>query len=261
MNDQTTQMLLKKVKKHKKWTEGVFVNPIYWMVNGKPYYMAGFTKNNASVATAYLTIGEESREEALEAQRHLPLFGDLSNNIFNIGMDFTKINSAYFTQPLSIAVSTSDADILAGREAYAELWQIQQKITSLVKDFKNYYDHDVLVRKEISEEDVGRVMKTANLLTLYQFVNLRIILEKNSEIKAFVSFLKNSGSWNELAKDTQKFVQGITDNTEKMRKSMAGLNVIPDDNFEKMEKLNYEKMIEENKKIIEGQRQYIRYPK
>lgn len=53
MHDETTKLLLKKAKKHKKWTEGVFVNPVYWEVNGTPYYMAGFTKNNQSVATAY----------------------------------------------------------------------------------------------------------------------------------------------------------------------------------------------------------------
>ena len=36
---------MKKVKKYKKWTEGVFVNPVYWEVNGKPYYMGGYLKN------------------------------------------------------------------------------------------------------------------------------------------------------------------------------------------------------------------------
>lgn len=261
MNDQTTQLLLKKVKKHKKWTEGIFVNPVYWMVNGKPYYMAGFTKNNASVATAYVTTGEENREEALEAQRHLALFGDLSSNIFNIGLDFLKIRAAYFTQPLSISVSTSDPAILAGREAFAELWQIQQKLSSLIKDYKNYYDNDVLIRKGIVETDVIKTQETANLLTLYQFLNLQTLLEKNAEIQAFASFLKTTEGWSGLEQETQKFIQGITSNTEKMRKSLNGLNVISDGDFEKMKKLNYDKMIDDNKKIIEGQQQFIRYPK
>ncbi|MGK7376613.1 hypothetical protein ACSFXN_02155 [Planococcus sp. 1R117A] len=261
MNDQTTQLLLKKVKKHKKWTEGIFVNPIYWMVNGKPYYMAGFTKNNASVATAYVTPGEEDRDEALEAQRHLALFGDLSNNIFNIGMDYLKINAAYFTKPLSIPVSTSDPAVLEGREAFAELWKIQQNLTSLIKDYKNYYENDVLVRKEIVEADVMKTQEAANLLTLYQYLNLQLLLEKNAEIKAFASFLKKSEGWNGLGQEPQKFVLGITDNAEKMRKNLNGLNVIADQDFENMKKLNYDKMIEDNKKIIEGQRQYIRYPK
>lgn len=261
MNDQTTQLLLKKVKKHKKWTEGVFVNPMYWVVNGKPYYMAGFTKNNASVATAYLTVGEENREEALEAQRHLALFGDLNNNIFNIGMDFLKINAAYFTKPLSVPVSAADSAVLAGRNAFDELWKIQQKLSSLVKDYKDYYENDVLIRKEIVVADVVKTQEAANLLTLYQFLNLQILLEKNAEIKAFASFLKTTEAWNGFDKETQKFIQGITDNTEKMRKSLNGLNVIADSDFETMKKLNYEKMIADNKKIIEGQRQYIRYPK
>jgi hypothetical protein len=262
MNDQTTQMLLKKVKKHKKWTEGMFVNPIYWMVNGKPYYMAGFTKNNAPVATAYLTLeDEEEREEALEAQRHLALFGDLSNNIFNVGLDFLKINAAYFTEPLSIPASLADDAALQGRDAFAELWKIQQKISSMVKDYKNYYDNDVLVRKEITQADVERTQETANLLNLYQFLNLEILLEKNSAIQAFASFLKGTEGWKHMGKESQKFVLGIGGNVESMRKSQTGLNVIPDSDFEKMKKLNYDKMVEDNKKIIEGQRQHIRYPK
>ncbi|WKA58003.1 hypothetical protein QWY16_16090 [Planococcus shenhongbingii] len=261
MNDQATQLLLKKVKKHKKWTEGIFVNPIFWMVNGKPYYMAGFTKKNASVATAYVTPGEENREEALEAQRHLALFGDLSNNIFNIGMDYLKINAAFFTKPLSIPVSTLDSAVLEGREAFAELWKIQQNLTTLIKDYKNYYENDVLIRKEIVEADVIKTLETANLLTLYQYLNLQLLLEKNAEIQAFASFLKTTEDWNRLGEESQKFVQGITDNAEKMRKNLNGLNVIADQDFENMKKLNYDKMIEDNKKIIEGQRQYIRYPK
>lgn len=110
---------------------------MYWMVNGKPYYMADFTKNNASVATAYLTVGEENRGEALEAHRHLALFGDLNNNIFNIGTDFLKINAAYFTKPLGVPLSAADSAVLAGRAAFDELWKIQQKLSSLVKDYKD----------------------------------------------------------------------------------------------------------------------------
>ncbi|SDG63678.1 hypothetical protein SAMN04487975_10138 [Planococcus glaciei] len=260
MTDQTTQLLLKKVKKQKKWIEGVFVNPVYWMVNGKPYYMAGFTKNNQSVATAYVTPGEENREEALEAQRHLALFGDLSINIFDIGTDYLKINAAYFTKPLSIPVSAADPAVHEGRDAFAELWKIQQNLSSLIKDYKNYYENDVLIRKELTEEDVQKTLETANLLTLYQYLNLKILLEKNAEIQAFASFLKTTDSWNGLGQEPQKFVQGITGNTEKMQKNLSNLNVVPDADFEKMKKLNFDKMVADNQKIIENQRQHIRYP-
>ncbi len=119
MHDKTAKMLLKKAKKHKKWTEGVFVNPMYWEVNGTPYYMAGFTKNNESVATAYLTIGEEKLEEALIAQPNLSYFADLSSNIFNIATDRLKIPVSYYTKPLSIKVAGADQKVQHGRDAFA----------------------------------------------------------------------------------------------------------------------------------------------
>lgn len=261
MDDQTTKLLMKKVKKHKKWTEGIFINPINWEVNGKPYYMAGYTKNNESVATAYLTIEEEILEEALEAQQHLALFGDLSNNIFSIGMDRLKIDAGYFTKPLSIPVSATDQDVVKGREAYAEIWKIQQDFSSLVKDYKNYFDNDVLIRSRINPEDVSKTEDTALMVNMYQYLNLKTILDNHKEIQAFAAYLESTDSWSGLGKDPQTFLKGITDNAEKMRQNLNGLNMIENEDFETMKKLNYEKMIAENKEIIANQRKYIRYPK
>lgn len=261
MDDSVTKLLMKKVKKYKKWTEGAFVNPVYWMVNGTPYYMAGFTKNNAPVATAYLTIGDEKLDEALEAQRHLAIFADLNHNVLDIGKDFLKINANYFTQPLSIPVDDSNLSVLTGKEAFSELWKNQQKIFSLVTEYKQYYETDVLIRREIFMKDIIKTQEAANLLTLYQYLNLKILLDNNDEIHAFSSFLKTTKQWRKLDRQSKKFVKGISGNLRKMRKSMDNLNLIIDEDFETMITLNYNKMIEENKPIIEGQRKYIRYPK
>ena len=46
-----------------------------------------------------------------------------------------------------------------------------------------------------------------------------------------------------------------------MRANLAGLELIENEDFARMTQLNYDDMIKKNKKIIEGQRQYIRYPK
>lgn len=261
MPDQTTKLLLKKLKKHKKWTEGVFVNPVYWEVDGIPYYMAGFTKNNESVATAYLTIGEENLQDALVAQPKLALFADLSNNIFNVGMDWLKIPTDFYTKPLNITLQTQDSEVKKGREAYAQLWDTQQKVNSLVKDYKEYFDNDVLIRKRLSEADVVKTQETANMLNIYQYCALKILLDQNDEIKSFASYLKKSDEWSTFNREDRKFILGITENVVKMQKNLVGLDVIKDEDFERMTQLNYDYMIEKNKKIITGQRQYIRYPK
>jgi hypothetical protein len=261
MHDKTTKLLMKKVKKHKKWTEGVFVNPMYWEVDGTPYYMAGYTKNNESVATAYLTLGEEKFEEVLEAQPNLALFADLSNNIFNIGMDWLKIPVTYYTKPLSIPVKGADPKVHRGSEAFAQLWDTQQKFNALVKGYKDYFDNDVLIRKQLSEADVIKTQETANMVNMYQYRALRILLDHNDDIKSFAAYLENSDHWSTLNGEDQKFIKGITDNAKKMRANLAGLELIENEDFARMTQLNYDLMIEKNKKIIEGQRQYIRYPK
>jgi hypothetical protein len=261
MNDQTTQLLLKKAKKHKKWTEGVFVNPVYWEVNGTPYYMAGFTKNNQSVATAYLTIGEEKLEEALAAQPHLSYFADLSGNIFNIAMDRLKIPVSYYTKPLSIPIAGADSGAQRGREAFARFWELQQKYNEMLKEYQNYYNNDVLVRKHITEEDLVKSKKMANLGDVYQYQTLKILLDYSEEIMSFAAYLEKTPEWSVMSKEERKFIQTIADKKEELQKNIDALNVIEDSDFDRMVQLNYDNLMEKNKKIIEGQRQYIRYPK
>lgn len=260
MDDQTTKLLLKKVKKHKKWTETVFVNPIYWEVNGTPYYMAGFTKNNQPVASAYLTTGEEKLEEALIAQPKLSLFADLSSNILSVGAERTNIEAAFYTKPLGIAIKEKEPAVMQGREAFVQLWEVQQKFKALVKDYKNYYD-DVLARGRITEEDISKTQETAIMVNMYQYLTLKTLLDQNAEIRSFINSLERTNGWSDLTKDERIFVKGITENIDKMRKNLEGLDLIIVEDFNEMKKLNYGKMIEDNKKIIEGQRQYIRYPK
>ena len=261
MHDQTTKLLMKKVKKHKKWTEGVFVNPVYWVVNGTPYYMAGFTKNNESVATAYLTLGDEKLEEVLEAQPNLSLFADLSGNIFNIGMDRLKIPLSYYTKPLSITVKSADPKVQQGRDSFARFWEVQQKYNEMLREYKDYYNNDVLIRKHITEEDLNKTKKTANLMNMYQYQTLKILLNSNEEIQAYETSLEKTQEWSSMSREEKRFIKGITDNKEVMQKNLIALDLVEDNDFERMTQLNYDYMMEKNKKIIAGQRQYIRYPK
>lgn len=261
MHDETAKLLLKKAKKHKKWTEGVFVNPVYWEVNGTPYYMAGFTKKNESVATAYLTTGEEKLEEALIAQPNLSYFADLSSNIFIIATDRLKIPVSYYTKPLSIPVAGADQKVQQGRDAFAHFWEIQQKYNEMLIEYKDYYNNDVLIRKHITEEDLTKSKKIANMGDVYQYQTLKILLDSSEEILAFAAYLEKTPEWSDMSKEERKFIQSIAANKEELPEKMAALDLIQDSDFDRMVQLNYDRLMEKNKKIIEGQRQYIRYPK
>lgn len=261
MHDKTVKLLMKKAKKHKKWTEGVFVNPVYWEVNGTPYYMAGFTKNNKSVATAYLTIGEEKLAEALTAQPNLSFFADLSSNIFTIAMERLRIPISYYTKPLSISIAGADQQVQRGREAFTCFWEIQQKYNEMLREYKDYYNNDVLIRKHITEKDLLKTKETANLGDVYQYQTLKTLLDHGEDIQAFASYLGKKQEWSNLSKEEQKFIQSIADNKKELQNNIVALGVIEDSDFERMVNLNFDHLMEKNKKIIEDQRQYIRYPK
>lgn len=78
------------------------------------------------------------------------------------------------------------------------------------------------------------------------------MLDHNKDIKAFAAYLEKTEKWVILSKEEHKFIKGITDNIGTMRKNLADLDLIEDEDFGRMTKLNYDSMIEKNRKIIEG---------
>lgn len=250
------------MKNLKTWTEGTFVNPISYRVNNKLYYMGGFRKGNEVVATAYLTLdGEEEKKEAYEAQPYLSTFGDISNNIYAGGKERSKVDTTYFTVPLAVSLQTDQEEIKAGFEAYGKLWDLHQKYVRAYLEYKDYYENDVLVREEITISDVRKTQKTAAWINMYQYGTLKILVEKNSEIKAYVAYLENIDVWDTMTKDQRTFIKGVTEDKEKLQESLEELGLIEDENEEKMLQVNYEHAIQLNTEQMIGQQQYIRYPK
>ena len=260
MDKETEKTLMCKVKKHKKWYEGVFINPIYRIVNNKPYYMAGFTVNDKPSATAYLTtVGEEDKEEAYAAQSSLSLFSDVSNNIFSIGGDHLKIDSNYYIKPLEIPVNTKDSKVLAGHEAFKDLWNMQQKFNRLVLEFQRYYD-ELLIRGELTDEDIEKGIETANWVNLYQFETISILAKRNEDIRAYSAYLKTTKQWKKLSRNQKIFVKKIAGAVGELENNIRSLDLIIVEDAEKMIALNLEKAKNDLKTGIEKQKSYIRYP-
>lgn len=260
MDKKTEKLLIKKAKKLSKWHEGVFVNPIFWEVNGKPYYMAGFTVGNTPKATAYLTTtGEETKEEAYLAQSSLSLMSDTSNNIFSIGGDHLKIDTAYYLGPLAIPVNSTEETIAEGHKAFNQLWGIQQKFNQLINDYQRYYE-GLLLRERLVQSDIDYTIETANWVNLYQYETLSVLLNQNSVIRAYTGYLETTKEWKSLSKDQRTFVTKITDNIAKMEGNLHSLALIEVDDPDKMVELNLEKAKSGLHTGIEKQKAYIRYP-
>ncbi len=131
----------------------------------------------------------------------------------------------------------------------------------MLKEYQIYYNNDVLIRKHITEEDLNKSKKIANMGDVYQYQTLKILLDTSEEILAFAAYLEKTPEWSDMSKEERKFIQSIAANKEELPEKMAALDLIEDSDFDRMVQLNYDQLMVKNKKIIEGQRQYIRYPK
>lgn len=262
MDKHTVKQLTKRMKKFKTWTEGTFINPISYRVNEKLYYMTGFTKGGESVGTAYFTLdGEEVKAEAYEAQTYLSTFADISKNIFSIGEDHLKIDLAYYTAPLAILVDSELPEVMAGHQAYQTLWEWHQEYNRCFLDYKAYYENDVLIREEITVDDVRKTQKTAAMINLYQYDTIKLLLDKNAEIEAYVAYLETTKEWEKLTKDQRTFANEITKNKAKLENSLQTLALIEDEDRENMLQLNVDYGIKINAEQMIGQQAYIRYPR
>lgn len=260
MDKKTEKLLIKKAKKLSKWYEGVFVNPIFWKVNEKSYYMAGFTVGNTPKATAYLTItGDEIKEEAYMAQAALSLMADSSKNIFTIGGERLRIDPAYYTSSLAIPVNSTESSITEGQTAFQQLWDVQQKFNQLTNEYQNFYDN-LLIREQLTQSDIDYTIETANWMNLYQYETLSILLNQKNVLRVYSNYLMTTKEWKSLSKDQRIFVSEITQNMDRVKESLRSLALIEQDDPEKMIELNLEKAKIDLKQGIEKQQQYIRYP-
>lgn len=261
MDKQTGDFLLKKGKKYKKWSEQMLVNPFYWVENGKPYYAVVYLSGGQSVASGFFSTEEgEVKEDALRAHPKLAIMSELSSNIFSIGEERAAIGTDYFTDLLAIPFESEEQQAVAGRKVFAEQLKYQQEFIAFMKEFTHYYDHDVLVRGELEETDIQKVQETAITLQLHQY-QIGTTLQKHADdLKKFEAYLKTRKEWKKLKKDSRSFIKGILSRMDASKKELAALNVIVDEDPNKMFQLNYDKMLKKIADAHVSQRNHIRYP-
>lgn len=261
MDDKTTKLILKKGKKYKKWTEGMGVNPFYWVENGNPYYVVIYMGGTKSTASAFFTTGKENKEDALRAHPPLATFSELSTNIFDYGAKRADVGMGYYTKLMAIPFHSTDEQAAEGREAFAELSKYQDEYNELFKEFTHYYDHDVLVREKLEESDIVKVQETVVKADLLQYRIGTALQKHGKDIVKFVEYLESREEWEKLDRSNQIFIKEITKNMSKAKKELDDLNLIIDEDPERMFQLNYDKLVEDIKKSMANQRKNIRYPK
>lgn len=262
MDKQTGKFILKKGKKYKKWSEQMLVNPFYWVEGGKPYYVVVYLSGGRSVASGFFSTEEgEVNEDAYRAHPKLSIFSELSTNIFTIGEERAAVGTGHFIDLLAVPFQNGDERAAKGREVFAGLLKDQQEFIAIMKEFTSYYDHDVLVRGKLEESDILKVQETVITLQLLQYRMGTAIQKHVAELQSFEDYLKSREEWKKLKKDSQSFIKGMLSRTGAARKELDALNVIVDEDPEKMFQLNYERMIKKIDEANVSQRNHIRYPK
>lgn len=262
MDKQTGDLILKKAKKYKKWSEGMLVNPFYWVENGKAYYPVVYLSSGKPVASGFFsTEGEEVKEDALRAHPPLAIYSDLSANIFNIAADRKDVNLGHFAKLLGIPFHSEDQQAATGREVFAKLSKFHDELATLFKEFTSYYDNDVMIRGKLDESDILRVKETAVTVQLLQYRIVTNVQKHAKELQEFENYLKTRDEWKQLDKDNKSFIKGMLSRLDKSVKELEALNIIVDEDPEKMFKLNYDYLEKDIAISMESQQKNIRYPK
>ncbi|WP_281864121.1 hypothetical protein [Planomicrobium okeanokoites] len=262
MDKQTGKFILKKGKKYKKWSEQMLVNPFYWVEGGKPYYVVVYLSGGRSVASGFFSTEEgEVNEDAYRAHPKLSIFSELSTNIFTIGEERAAVGTGHFIDLLAVPFQNGDERAAKGRDIFAELLKYQQDFIAIMKEFTDYYDNDVLIRGKLEESDIQKVQETAITLQLLQY-RIGTTVQNHAEgLQKFEDYLKTREEWKKLKKDSQSFIKGILSRMGQAKKELDALNIIVDENPDKMFQLNYDHMIKKIADANESQRNHIRYPK
>ena len=170
-----------------------------------------------------------------------------------------RINLAYYTGPLAIPVTTTEAAVIEGHKAFKQLWNVQQKFNRLTNEYQDFYDN-LLLREQLTQSDIDYTIETANWVNLYQYETLSILLDQNSVLRVYSNYLMTTKEWKDLSRDQRTFATKLTDNIEKIAQSLRSLELIEVENPEEMVELNLEKAKNDLRKGIKKQIKHIRYP-
>ncbi|PPA68657.1 hypothetical protein [Jeotgalibacillus proteolyticus] len=250
-----------KAKKHKKWREEIEVNPIPWVGPNDVYYFVLYKINKRVKACAVLSKGEGSREEAIEAHKHLYLFYVLLENILADATDRSRIAFEFYTEPLKIIEEANREELRDGEELITSIYKKQLEFNEA---YNSFFDHVFKMRdetKRITGDDVTFSHDSATRMNILQYLLLQDVVKHSTVLNEWIRHMKDLQLWKKLTKDQQIFYRELANNKSSLEDSLSGLDVTPADSYEELYKINRESSEKYNKEETKRQWDKLRYPK
>lgn len=190
MEKQQLTELKRQVKSYKNFFEKININPIYWVVNGKPYYMVIFTKGKQMKGTAYITSeGTAEYEEAKIAQKPLSLFSEYSNWLVRNKWVIDSVDFKQYSVPLSVEFYSKNEQALEGREIFEAVLEHIKSMERQTLEFLSCYDK-IVERSALNVSDIEWIISQYTKVRVHQYKANKITEGKKKVLKQFADTFK-----------------------------------------------------------------------
>lgn len=224
--DNRLEELHEEAARYRKWFEKVTINPFCYRLDGKDYYYAIFHKNSTVDFKGFGVISLENgpAEDYRKALFPLVLFSAASTNIFNIIGPRTKAKPEYFEEIIDIADRSHDQPssvLIKGKESFEKQLNFQKELITAYMEYEHYYDHDILKRRFIKDEDIEYTLNMLATLDLLQFKQVTLLAEETMP-----EFFTELSKWKrDMSKDTWNFIRGLKDNRQELLEGLESFRL------------------------------------
>ncbi|MFB1082600.1 hypothetical protein [Jeotgalibacillus sp. JSM ZJ347] len=253
---ESTAAVEKKAKAYKRILEHCAVNPHFCIVNGDAYYRVVYQRNQGVKGSAILTAGESRKPDAITVFPQLVLFNELIYLIYESVNHASGIPDEVFTDPLDLIKVHNHVDMTASKNVIEQLYDQHLAFSEQYKRFKSF----VAEPHQIFDEDVEILQEYAAYFHLLRYHMLKIATEQADVVTDWIDKMKKAGAWHELTDLHRGYYEQIVSERDKNLKSMHQINVNPLDTEEEQIRMMMQTVIADGRKILEAERQRLRWP-
>lgn len=252
--------LKRQARKYKHMLEKTHVYPYPALIKENSYYLIDYTKAKRITGNAVISLNGEIAEDAREAHRLLFPFYELAAKIKDEGRMRAGINIDFFKKPLEVMEEKWDDSLKPGYDLINRTLTMQLKYRKTYDEFQSLLQELEDQRRPVTNEDLIRAEESAAMLDVLQYQIVHSLGAGTKILKEWIEAMRAKGIWETLTKAQQVFYQQMLKNEELMLEESKNMPVVKNDNFDKMLKLNIEKMKYYKRKEQKEDEKTLRHP-
>ncbi|MBM7715936.1 hypothetical protein JOC94_002947 [Bacillus thermophilus] len=257
--------LMKEAARYKKWFEGYTLNPFAYDINGRKYHYVLYHGNKTSDFKGYAIISLDGgpKSEYREAIFPLKMMSAASANIFEVVGPRSKVLPEYFKGVIDTVETyfSDDPTMREGNQLLKEIMDLQVRFNSIYHEYESYYDHHILVKREITDQDIDDTFTVLAKLDLLQFKQGLMLEKLDNQFSDF--FQKIMKERKVLSNQSRQFIKGMQSSKDSLEQGLAGFTYERDimhlPEAEQIEKKK-EYMIKAAEKFIQDREKHLRGP-